>query len=29
MNVHATPQMTAAEQALIDAYGQRFSDLPG
>lgn len=29
MNVHATPQMTAAEQALIDTYGQLFSDLPG
>lgn len=29
MNVHASPQLTAAEQALIDSYGQRFSDLPG
>ncbi|MCO5163381.1 MAG: Fe-S cluster assembly protein SufD [Mesorhizobium sp.] len=29
MNIHSTPKLTAAETALIDAFGERFSDLPG
>jgi Fe-S cluster assembly protein SufD len=29
MNFHATPQRTAAETALIDAFGERLSLLPG
>jgi Fe-S cluster assembly protein SufD len=30
MNVHAaTPQLTPSETALVDAYGERLSDLPG
>ncbi|RJG45008.1 Fe-S cluster assembly protein SufD [Mesorhizobium sp. DCY119] len=29
MNMHATPQRTAAETALIDAFGERLSLLPG
>ncbi|MGB6117628.1 MAG: Fe-S cluster assembly protein SufD [Mesorhizobium sp.] len=29
MNAHIPPQRTAAETALIDAFGARFSDLPG
>ena len=29
MNMHPTAQRTAAETALIDAFGERFSDLPG
>lgn len=31
VNMHQTPavQLTAAEKALIDAYGERFGDLPG
>ena len=29
MNMHAQPQRTAAETALIDAFAARFSDLPG
>ncbi|PWJ85925.1 iron-regulated ABC transporter permease protein SufD [Pseudaminobacter salicylatoxidans] len=29
MNIHATPQRTAAETALIDAFGERLSLLPG
>ena len=29
MNMHATPQRTPAETALIDAFGERLSQLPG
>ena len=29
MNIHATPQSTPAETALIDAFGERLSLLPG
>jgi Fe-S cluster assembly protein SufD len=29
MNMHATPMLTAAETALIDAFGTRLSELPG
>ena len=29
MNIHATPQRTSAETALIDAFGERLSLLPG
>jgi Fe-S cluster assembly protein SufD len=29
MNIHATPQLTPAETALIDAFGERQSLLPG
>lgn len=29
MNVHAQAQQTAAETALVNAYGQRISELPG
>ena len=29
MNVHATPQLTPAEAALVDAFGERLSLLPG
>ena len=29
MNIHATPQRTPAETALIDAFGERLSLLPG
>lgn len=29
MNIHAQAQRTAAETALIDAFGERFSSLPG
>ena len=29
MNIHSTPKLTAAETALIDAFGERLSDLPG
>jgi Fe-S cluster assembly protein SufD len=29
MNMHATPQRTAAETALLDAFGERISLLPG
>jgi Fe-S cluster assembly protein SufD len=29
MNMHAAPQRTAAETALIDGFAARFSDLPG
>jgi Fe-S cluster assembly protein SufD len=29
MNMHAKPQRTPAEAALIDAFAERFSDLPG
>jgi len=29
MNVHATPQLTTAEAALVDAFGHRLMDLPG
>jgi Fe-S cluster assembly protein SufD len=29
MNMHATPTRTAAETALIDAFGARLSELPG
>jgi len=29
MNMHAQPQRTAAETALLDAFAARFSDLPG
>lgn len=29
MNIHAQAQRTTAETALIDAFGERFSDLPG
>lgn len=29
MNIHANPQLTPGEAALVDAYGSRLSDLPG
>ncbi|RWF43685.1 MAG: Fe-S cluster assembly protein SufD, partial [Mesorhizobium sp.] len=29
MNMHAQPQRTLAEMALIDAFGERLSQLPG
>jgi Fe-S cluster assembly protein SufD len=29
MNMHAAPQRTKAESALIDAFGERLTDLPG
>ena len=29
MNIHSTPKLTAAETALVDAFGERLSDLPG
>ena len=29
MNIHATPQRTVAENALIDAFGERLAELPG
>ncbi|HEY6633123.1 MAG TPA: Fe-S cluster assembly protein SufD [Rhizobiaceae bacterium] len=29
MNIHATPQLTPAETALVDAFGDRMSLLPG
>ena len=29
MNIHATPQRTPAETALVDAFGERLSLLPG
>jgi Fe-S cluster assembly protein SufD len=29
MNIHATPQLTPAETALVDAFGERLSLLPG
>jgi Fe-S cluster assembly protein SufD len=29
MNIHPTPQRTIAENALIDAFGERFAELPG
>lgn len=29
MNIHSTPKLTAAETALVDAFGKRLSDLPG
>ena len=29
MNIHATPQRTTAEAALIEAFGERLSLLPG
>jgi len=29
MNMHAQPQRTLAETALIDAFGERLSLLPG
>ncbi len=29
MNIHATPQLTPAETALIDAFGERLALLPG
>ncbi len=29
MNIHAAPQRTPAETALIDAFGERLSLLPG
>ena len=29
MNMHAAPQRTAAETALIDAFGERLAHLPG
>ena len=29
MNVHAQPQLTQAEMALIEAFGERQSLLPG
>ncbi|MCB1419202.1 MAG: Fe-S cluster assembly protein SufD [Notoacmeibacter sp.] len=29
MTIHDAPKLTAAEQALVDAYGERFSRLPG
>lgn len=29
MNIHATPPRTPAEQALVDAFSERVSDLPG
>ena len=29
MNIHAVPQLTPAETALVDAFGERLSLLPG
>jgi Fe-S cluster assembly protein SufD len=29
MNMHATPQRTAAETALIDAFGEHVAEFPG
>jgi Fe-S cluster assembly protein SufD len=29
MNIHATPTLTAAERAIVDAFAERVSDLPG
>ncbi|SMH45860.1 Fe-S cluster assembly protein SufD [Mesorhizobium australicum] len=29
MNIHSTPKLTAAETALVDAFGERLSYLPG
>jgi Fe-S cluster assembly protein SufD len=29
MNIHSFPKLTAAETALIDAFGERFAELPG
>ncbi len=29
MNIHAAPQLTPAETALVDAFGERLSLLPG
>ncbi len=29
MNIHAAPQLTPAETALVDAFGERLSQLPG
>jgi len=29
MNIHSTPKLTAAETALVDAFGARFAELPG
>lgn len=29
MNLHAVPQLTPAEAALVDAFGERLSELPG
>ena len=29
MNIHSAPQLTPAETALVDAFGERLSLLPG
>ena len=29
MNIHSAPQLTPAEAALVDAFGERLSLLPG